>query len=216
MENGCMNYCIPTPPHIADYVTYAIFATYAGTAAYFRGKKIWHKILIFVTVFFVQSIVFILIFAYEFGVAMSAFNGSKEAQNEKTRLSILLYDMRTARSHAKSRDTRKGQGAKETKGRKRMNDETRRTASDIRIKCGIGYLRIESLTVPAETDAHARFRGESVFEGTVLSVKGPFTEGAADNMGAGKPPRSKPPRTTKDSRMRKACTTPSPNGRTCN
>jgi hypothetical protein len=61
-------------PNAAYYTIYVIFAIYAGVVAYFRGRKIWQKLIIFVIVFFIQNVILILIVYYEFGITMAAFN----------------------------------------------------------------------------------------------------------------------------------------------
>jgi hypothetical protein len=52
----------------------AIFAAYAGAVTYFRGKKIWHKIVIFAIVLIVQTIMFFLIFSIWFAIGMAGFD----------------------------------------------------------------------------------------------------------------------------------------------
>jgi hypothetical protein len=42
-------------PDISYFSIYAIFAIYAGVVGYFRGKRIWHKLVLFVVDFFVTE-----------------------------------------------------------------------------------------------------------------------------------------------------------------
>jgi hypothetical protein len=62
------------PDSILQNTVYLIFAIYAGTVACFRGEKLRRKILILVALFFVQTIVFVLIFSIRFGMAMASFD----------------------------------------------------------------------------------------------------------------------------------------------
>lgn len=59
---------------VAFYTMLAIFAAYAGAVTYFRGKKIWHKIVIFAIVLIVQTIMFFLIFSIWFAIGMAGFD----------------------------------------------------------------------------------------------------------------------------------------------
>jgi hypothetical protein len=56
----------PSYSIVLNHVDSVTFALYAGAVAYFRGKKIWHKIIIFATVFVVQFFVLLLIAVYAY------------------------------------------------------------------------------------------------------------------------------------------------------
>jgi hypothetical protein len=66
-------------PTIAyDTMMFAIFVAYAGIAAYCRGRKIWHKLMIFAVLLIVQSVALLLYVSIDFAGGMAAFDAADQ------------------------------------------------------------------------------------------------------------------------------------------